>query len=90
MAERRSSVFATYHGKKDGTDLRRRYYEDRRRNFPPDHERDPSKAYGDGWKRYAFAAPFTPRGEEWRPTAAAINAPRCSVGFEIRGRTGEL
>ena len=33
----RSSVYATYHGKKDGLDLRRRYYEDRRANFPPDH-----------------------------------------------------
>lgn len=33
----RSSVYATYHCKKDGEDLRARYYQDRRENFPPDH-----------------------------------------------------
>jgi hypothetical protein len=33
----RSSVYATYHMRKDGEDLRKRYYEDRRENFPPDH-----------------------------------------------------
>ncbi len=33
----RSSVYATYHMQKDGEELRRSYYEDRRENFPPDH-----------------------------------------------------
>lgn len=33
----RSSVYATYHRVSDGTDLRERYYIDRRENFPPDH-----------------------------------------------------
>jgi len=33
----RSSIYATYHGKGDGDDLRRRYYAHRRENFPPDH-----------------------------------------------------
>ncbi|KAK5167162.1 uncharacterized protein LTR77_007892 [Saxophila tyrrhenica] len=55
----RSSVYATYHMRKDGEDLRARYYADRRENFPPDHERVPGKDYGAGVKRYAFAAPFT-------------------------------
>lgn len=55
----RSSVYATYHKVSDGTDLRKRYYRDRRENFPPDHERIPGKDYGAGVKRYAFAAPFT-------------------------------
>ncbi|KAK4499299.1 hypothetical protein PRZ48_009812 [Zasmidium cellare] len=55
----RASVYATYHTKTDGTDLRSRYYVDRRANFPPDHERIPGKDYGAGVKRYAFAAPFT-------------------------------
>jgi 2-aminoethylphosphonate dioxygenase len=36
-SQSRSSVYATYHCQKDGLDLRRRYYEDRRANFPPDH-----------------------------------------------------
>lgn len=33
----RASVYATYHTKSDGKDLRARYYVDRRENFPPDH-----------------------------------------------------
>jgi hypothetical protein len=33
----RSMVYATYHGVSDGTDLRQRYYADRRANFPPEH-----------------------------------------------------
>ncbi|KAK5699621.1 hypothetical protein LTR97_005750 [Elasticomyces elasticus] len=55
----RASVYATYHMISDGTDLRKRYYIDRRENFPPDHERVAGKDYGAGVKRYAFAAPFT-------------------------------
>lgn len=33
----RASVYATYHNKSDGKDLRAKYYVDRRENFPPDH-----------------------------------------------------
>ena len=33
----RSSLYATYHCEKDGTDLRQKYYAHRRENFPPDH-----------------------------------------------------
>lgn len=33
----RSSIYATYHCVKDGTDLRERYYAHRREEFPPDH-----------------------------------------------------
>ncbi|KAK5111651.1 hypothetical protein LTR62_004756 [Meristemomyces frigidus] len=55
----RTSVYATYHRVSDGTDLRARYYADRRANFPPDHERVAGKDYAAGVKRYAFAAPFT-------------------------------
>ncbi|KAK0308935.1 hypothetical protein LTR01_004815 [Friedmanniomyces endolithicus] len=58
-AKPRASVYATYHMVSDGTDLRTRYYADRRENFPPDHERVPGKDYGAGVKRYAFAVPFT-------------------------------
>ena len=36
-AKPRASVYATYHMVSDGTDLRKRYYIDRRENFPPDH-----------------------------------------------------
>ncbi|OAL24450.1 hypothetical protein AYO20_10676 [Fonsecaea nubica] len=54
----RSSIYATYHGKSDGVDLRRRYYEHRRENFPPDHERVAGKDYSQGYKTYGFAAPF--------------------------------
>lgn len=33
----RASIYATYHCKKDGLDLRERYYADRRVNFPPEY-----------------------------------------------------
>ncbi|CAI6101453.1 hypothetical protein V2G26_014767 [Clonostachys chloroleuca] len=56
---RRASLYATYYCRKDGEDLRQRYYADRRINFPPDHERDPEKDYSAGFKVYASAAPFT-------------------------------
>lgn len=84
----RSMVYATYYGKSDGTDLRQRYYADRRANFPPEHgewsilppplyvgkeklhadqtcinaERIAGKDYSQGWKTYAFAAPFSSQG----------------------------
>ncbi|KIY00005.1 uncharacterized protein Z520_04642 [Fonsecaea multimorphosa CBS 102226] len=54
----RSSIYATYHGKSDGLDLRQRYYKHRRENFPPDHERVAGKDYSQGYKTYGFAAPF--------------------------------
>lgn len=34
---KRASLYATYHMRSDGEDLRRKYYEHRRANFPPDH-----------------------------------------------------
>jgi hypothetical protein len=33
----RASVYATYYNISDGQDLRNKYYQDRRLNFPPDH-----------------------------------------------------
>jgi ectoine hydroxylase-related dioxygenase (phytanoyl-CoA dioxygenase family) len=35
--KRRASLYATFHGKADGVDLREKYYEHRRVEFPPDH-----------------------------------------------------
>lgn len=35
--KRRSMIYATYHCKSDGLDLRQRYYQHRRENFPPEH-----------------------------------------------------
>lgn len=58
----RSMVYATYALARDGRDLRERYYEDRRRRFPPEHERVEGVDYSEGWKRYAFAAPFSSQG----------------------------
>ncbi|OJJ62929.1 hypothetical protein ASPSYDRAFT_28542 [Aspergillus sydowii CBS 593.65] len=55
----RSSLYATFYMKGDGEGLRDVYYEHRRRAFPPDHERDANMDYGDGWKQYGFAAPFS-------------------------------
>ncbi|PLB38352.1 phytanoyl-CoA dioxygenase family protein [Aspergillus candidus] len=62
----RSSVYVTFVGRGEGEGegkgegLRRRYYEHRRRAFPPDHERDAEVDYAQGWKQYGFAAPFSP------------------------------
>uniref|UniRef100_A0A8H7K332 Uncharacterized protein n=1 Tax=Bionectria ochroleuca TaxID=29856 RepID=A0A8H7K332_BIOOC len=55
---RRASLYATYYCRKDGEDLRQRYYADRRINFPLT-TRDPEKDYSAGFKVYASAAPFT-------------------------------
>lgn len=55
----RRMVYATYHQVSDGTDLRDRYYVDRRLNFPPEHEKEAGKDYSMGWTRYGFAAPFS-------------------------------
>jgi hypothetical protein len=59
---RRASLYATFHGKADGNDLRERYYAHRRLAFPPDHEREENKDYEEGWKTYGFAAPFSRQG----------------------------
>lgn len=37
----RSSLYATFYFSSDGPDLRQRYYEHRRANFPPDHGEPP-------------------------------------------------
>lgn len=66
----RSAVYATYHCVSDGTDLRDRYYVDRRENFPPAHEREVGKDYAAGWERYGFAAPFS---KEDLPTTAVVH-----------------
>ncbi|KAI1629766.1 hypothetical protein EDD37DRAFT_67117 [Exophiala viscosa] len=63
----RSMIYATYHGKSDGENLRQEYYEHRRENFPPDHERVPGKDYSQGYKRYAFAAPFVAEKDVEQP-----------------------
>lgn len=55
----RVAVYATYNRVSDGTDLRERYYVDRRKNFPPAHEIEVGKDYSQGWERYGFAAPFS-------------------------------
>lgn len=55
----RVAIYATYNRALDGTDLRERYYADRRLNFPPAHEAEAGKDYSAGWKRYGFAAPFS-------------------------------
>lgn len=34
---KRASLYATYHMRADGDDLRAKYYAHRRANFPPDH-----------------------------------------------------
>jgi ectoine hydroxylase-related dioxygenase (phytanoyl-CoA dioxygenase family) len=35
--KRRASLYATFHGRDDGIDLREKYYSHRRVEFPPDH-----------------------------------------------------
>lgn len=54
----RASLYATYHARSDGEDLREKYYAHRRVAFPPDHEREAGIDYEQGYKTYAFAAPF--------------------------------
>ncbi|KAJ5094274.1 hypothetical protein N7456_010135 [Penicillium angulare] len=62
-AESRSSLYATFHSKSDGLDLREKYYKHRMENFPPEHERIEGKDYSAGYKTYGFAAPFTRMAE---------------------------
>ncbi|KAJ5650842.1 uncharacterized protein N7484_004565 [Penicillium longicatenatum] len=73
-SESRSSLYATFHSKKDGLDLRERYYKHRMENFPPEHERVEGKDYSAGYRTYGFAAPFTRASQiaSDAPAAAAI------------------
>lgn len=43
-AQPRRNMYLTYNRAKDG-DHRRRYFDDKRRSYPPDHEREPGKQY---------------------------------------------
>lgn len=43
-AQQRRNVYLTYNRASDG-DHRDRYFADKRRSFPPDHEREPGKTY---------------------------------------------
>lgn len=67
----RVAIYATYNRVSDGTDLRERYYVDRRANFPPAHEIEVGKDYSVGWERYGFAAPFS---KEDLPTSVRVAA----------------
>lgn len=42
--DRRASLYATFHGRSDGEDLREKYYVHRREAFPPDHGKSPAPA----------------------------------------------
>ncbi|KAJ5669156.1 hypothetical protein N7462_010226 [Penicillium macrosclerotiorum] len=63
----RSSLYATFHSKSDGLDLREKYYKHRMEMFPPEHEREEGKDYSQGYKIYGFAAPFTPIDQNVTP-----------------------
>lgn len=79
--ESRRSVYATYHMVSDGTDLRERYYVDRRTNFPPEHEREPGRDYSAGWTRYGFAAPFDKGdGKASMARTTPMNSEQATVG----------
>ena len=71
----RSSLYATFHSKSDGLDLRERYYKHRIENFPPEHERVEGKDYSAGYRTYGFAAPFTRMDEK-----AAVSTPAVVAG----------
>ncbi|KAH8697403.1 hypothetical protein BGW36DRAFT_378633 [Talaromyces proteolyticus] len=62
--KQRASLYATFHSKSDGLELRQKYYAHRRANFPPDHEREEGKDYAQGFKTYGFAAPFSKIGDK--------------------------
>ncbi|KAJ6138166.1 Phytanoyl-CoA dioxygenase [Penicillium samsonianum] len=55
----RSSLYATFHSRSDGEDLRGQYYKHRMEMFPPEHEREEGRDYSKGYETYGFAAPFT-------------------------------
>ncbi|KAJ5175118.1 uncharacterized protein N7482_000995 [Penicillium canariense] len=67
----RSSLYATFHSKKDGLDLREKYYKHRMEMFPPEHEREEGKDYSQGYKTYGFAAPFTRLDQNAAPAVGA-------------------
>ncbi|OAA38561.1 Phytanoyl-CoA dioxygenase [Metarhizium rileyi] len=54
----RTSLYATYYMAKDGDGLRQKYYDHRRKVFPPDYEREQGNDNQQVWKTYAYAAPF--------------------------------
>ncbi|KAJ5928687.1 hypothetical protein N7466_007643 [Penicillium verhagenii] len=71
----RSSLYATFHSKSDGLDLREKYYKHRMENFPPEHERVAGKDYSAGYRTYGFAAPFTRAGQTVAvPVVPAVSA----------------
>jgi 2-aminoethylphosphonate dioxygenase len=58
----RRAAYVTYHSSPEGDALRETYYAHRRIHFPPEDEREAGKDYSEGYKTYAFAAPFA-RGD---------------------------
>jgi 2-aminoethylphosphonate dioxygenase len=48
----------TYNVASEG-DVRKKYYEDKRKNFPPDFERESGKDYSKGGEIYNVANPIT-------------------------------
>ncbi|KAJ5646486.1 hypothetical protein N7490_002858 [Penicillium lividum] len=69
----RSSLYATFHSKSDGLDLREKYYKHRMENFPPEHEREKGKDYSAGYRTYGFAAPFTRAAVSVAPVVPAVS-----------------
>jgi hypothetical protein len=53
----RRNLYFTYNSLQDG-DYRERYYEKRRRDYPPESERDPNKDYSEGAKVFNVSNPF--------------------------------
>jgi len=53
----RRNLYFTYNSLENG-DYRERYYEKRRRDFPPENERDPNKDYSEGAKVFNVSNPF--------------------------------
>lgn len=54
----RRALYVTYNAKVDG-DYREKYYEDKRKKFPPKNERELGKDYSEGAKIYNLATPIT-------------------------------
>ncbi|KAF2492968.1 PhyH-domain-containing protein [Lophium mytilinum] len=53
----RKAIYATYNCKREG-DLHDRYYEDRRKLWPPTHLRQAGEMYAEGSLRYGFGSPM--------------------------------
>ena len=54
----RRALYMTYNGESD-CDYRKKYYEDKRKNYPPENEKDPKKDYSVGSKIYNVGTPVT-------------------------------